>query len=61
MILLKVYFTILMVLVIIARAASLLMNNGGRNEDLWYNTAKISLLTLLGLVFVGALCAIWIC
>ena len=61
MILLKVYFTILMVLVIIAGVASLLMNNGGRNEDLWYNTTKISLLTLLGLVVVGALGSIWIC
>jgi hypothetical protein len=59
MILLKVYFTISIVLVIIAGISSLLLMNGGKNENLWYKTAKISLLTLLVLWVIGALCAIW--
>jgi hypothetical protein len=60
MIILKIYFTAMIVLAVIAGVSTALMNADNKRTDMWWNIAKISWSTLLAMVVVGSIVCIWI-
>jgi hypothetical protein len=59
MIYFKIYFTLIFVTLIVAGVTWSLMNSDNKRSDLWFRISKISWITTLVMVFVGALTAIW--
>jgi hypothetical protein len=59
MIYLKIYFTLILVTLIVAGVTWLLMNSDDKRSDLWFTISKISWITLLVMMIGGALTAIW--
>jgi len=57
MIILKIYFTAMIVLAVTGVS---LMNADNKRTDMWWNIAKISWSTLLAMVVVGSGVCIWI-
>lgn len=60
MICLKIYFTLIFVLLVIAGSSWSLMNSDRKREDLWWKISKISWATLAVMIIGGALIGIWI-
>jgi hypothetical protein len=59
MIYLKIYFTLILVTLIVAGVTWLLMNSDDKRSDLWFTISKISWITLGLMLIGGALTAIW--
>ena len=59
MIYFKIYFTLIIVVLLIAGSSWSLMNSDRKREDLWYKISKISWVTLATMLIGGALTAIW--
>jgi hypothetical protein len=59
MIYFKIYFTLIFVTLIIAGVTWSLMNSDNKRSDLWFKISKISWITTLIMIIVGALTAIW--
>ena len=59
MIYFKIYFTLIFVTLIIAGVTWSLMNSDNKRSDLWFKISKISWITTLVMIIVGALTAIW--
>jgi hypothetical protein len=59
MIYFKIYFTLILVTLIVAGVTWLLMNSDDKRSDLWFTISKISWITLLVMIIGGALTAIW--
>jgi cytochrome bd-type quinol oxidase subunit 2 len=61
MIYFKIYFTLIFVTLIVAVAGVTwsLMNSDNKRSDLWFKISKISWITTLVMIIVGALTAIW--
>jgi hypothetical protein len=59
MIYFKIYFTLIFVTLIVAGVTWSLMNSDNKRSDLWFKISKISWITTLVMIIVGALTAIW--
>jgi hypothetical protein len=59
MIYFKIYFTLIFVTLIIAGVTWSLMNSDNKRSDLWFKISKISWITTLVMIIVGALTVIW--
>jgi hypothetical protein len=59
MIYFKIYFTLIFVTLIVAGVTWSLMNSDNKRSDLWFRISKISWITTLVMIIVGALTAIW--
>jgi hypothetical protein len=59
MIYFKIYFTLIFVTLIVAGVTWSLMNSDNKRSDLWFKISKISWITTLIMIIVGALTAIW--
>jgi hypothetical protein len=59
MIYFKIYFTLILVTLIVAGVTWLLMNSDNKRSDLWFTISKISWITLLVMTIGGALTSIW--
>jgi hypothetical protein len=59
MIYFKIYFTLILVTLIVAGVTWLLMNSDDKRSDLWFTISKISWITLGLMLIGGALTAIW--
>jgi hypothetical protein len=59
MIYFKIYFTLIFVTLIVAGVTWELMNSDNKRRDLWFKISKISWITTLVMIIVGALTAIW--
>jgi hypothetical protein len=59
MIYFKIYFTLIFVTLIVAGVSWSLMNSDNKRSDLWFKISKISWITTLVMIIVGALTAIW--
>jgi hypothetical protein len=61
MIILKIYFTAMIVLAVITGVSTALMNADNKRTDMWWNIAKISWSTLLAMVVAGSIVCILVC
>ena len=59
MIYFKIYFTLIFVTLIVAGVTWELMNSDNKRRDLWFKISKISWITTLVMIIVGALTDIW--
>jgi len=59
MIYFKIYFTLIIVTLIVAGVSLSLMNSDNKRSDLWFKISKISWITLLVMIIGGALTSIW--
>jgi acyl-coenzyme A synthetase/AMP-(fatty) acid ligase len=59
MIYFKIYFTLIFVTLIVAGVTWSLMNSDNKRSDLWFKISKISWITTLVMIIVGALTVIW--
>jgi hypothetical protein len=59
MIYFKIYFTLILVTLIVAGVSWLLTNSFNKRSDLWFTISKISWITLLVMTIGGALTSIW--
>jgi hypothetical protein len=59
MIYFKIYFTLIFVTLIVAGVTWSLMNSDNKRSDLWFKISKISWITTLVMIIVGALTTIW--
>ena len=59
MIYFKIYFTLIFVTLMVAGVTWSLMNSDNKRSDLWFKISKISWITTLVMIIVGALTAIW--
>jgi hypothetical protein len=59
MIYFKIYFTLIFVTLIVAGVTWELMNSDNKRRDLWFKISKISWITTLVMIIVGALTVIW--
>jgi hypothetical protein len=59
MIYFKIYFTLILVTLIVAGVTWSLMNSDNKRSDLWFTISKISWITLLVMTIGGALTSIW--
>jgi hypothetical protein len=59
MIYFKIYFTLIFVTLIVAGVTWSLMNSDNKRSDLWFKISKISWITTLVMIIVGALTDIW--
>jgi hypothetical protein len=60
MIYFKIYFTLIFVTFIVAVVTWELMNSDNKRSDLWFKISKISWISILVMIIVGALTAIWV-
>ena len=60
MIYFKIYFTLIFVTLIVAGVTWSLMNSDNKRSDLWFKISKISWISTLVMIIVGALTAIWV-
>jgi hypothetical protein len=56
----KIYFTAIILLIVIAGVSTALMNTDDKRMDMWWKIAKTSWSTLLLMVVVGSIACIWI-
>jgi hypothetical protein len=59
MIYFKIYFTLIFFTLIVAGVTWSLMNSDNKRSDLWFKISKISWISTLVMIIVGALTAIW--
>lgn len=59
-IIVKIYFTLILVLVFTGGTSWLLMNSETNRETLWYKIAIVSFIISGILVFIGGFVSIWI-
>jgi len=60
MIYFKIYFTLIFITLIVAGVTWELMNSDNKRSDLWFKISKISWISTLVMIIVGALTAIWV-
>jgi predicted secreted protein len=60
MIILKIYFTAIIIFIAIAGVSTALMNTDGKRMDMWLKISKASWSTLLAIVVVGSIACIWL-
>lgn len=59
MIYFKIFFTLILVTLIVAGASCSLMDSDHKRSDLWFKISEISLITLAVMLIGGVLTAIW--
>ena len=59
MIYFKIYFTLIFFTLIVAGVTWSLMNSDNKRSDLWFKISKISWISTLVMIIVGALTSIW--
>lgn len=56
----KIYFTVMVTILLIIFASFILMNEDSRREDMWFKIGKISWISLMVLVIGGFFYNIWV-